>query len=1375
MSNHPAKTLQALAPDERLVVEMLSVFSNGEPISMLTRALAKVGHRVSGRSPKNGDILPIVQSLTKRGVVDDDGGIATAGLAHLAMLALAREGRLERMAAVARELRPARGTGGSVTTWALALRELRIDLYARRWDTARPLLGEFPRHIFSDVCCPFDGGWIAELPADIRSHALAGIVEAATAQLEPAAAALAMLEAEPALTAGEARILVEKLVLCGRLDDAEHRLGQHASIEADVGRAWVAFLRGRTREAIEGYEAALKVVAKMAGKRNAYFPDRAGLFFVVALIAEGSAASLARATELTKLGRAAKLPFVDCNAMLSEFLDVLAGRREHEDLLYITKSYGLARQDPLEILLQAAAALWVRVKPPKELTGELEKRRAAAAAAGLHWYAAQAADVLNGFAGLALRPAGKATPGGVGDGLVGVRLAAIVSPRERWADALDTLLGIASPSTKTASAPDTESDRRLAWIVRTSEYGGRLGLEPREQTLTKGGWSKGKPVALKRLFEGARQLGFLSSADLVACAAIESETTYEHYGRYPRVHYSVDVPRALRALAGSANLLIEVSDGVFDACEVRQAVPRLEVAREGGHLVLALVPRPANDEEVVTVVATGPRTVDVVEFAPIHHAIAQALGRKPLEVPLSGEARLRAVMGALSGRIAVHAELSDNDAAPSAPGDSRPRFLLRVLGDGLLVSAHVRPLGKEGPLARPGHGGATLLAQVAGQRASATRDLAEERRRFDHALAASPVLAAHQGAPADFTLPEREGAFAALLELRALGNDVAIEWPAGGELQVSDALTSASLRLAVTGDVGTFLLRGALAIPGGKEVELTDLIDYLSASPGRFFRLSGDEAYFALTAELRTRLDEMLAISDRSARGLRIHALAVPLMANLLASSPVGVTLKACAAWQRQVERFAVVGIEPAVPSTLRAELRPYQVEGFRWLVRLSQWGAGGCLADDMGLGKTVQAVALLLHRAAEGPALVVAPTSVVPTWVDEVRRFAPTLRVRTFAGPARAKDLSDLGPFDLLVTSYALLQVDIDVLAKVEFATAVLDEAQVIKNADTKRARAAGRLKAKLRVATTGTPIENRLADLHSIFAFINPDLLGSADSFQARFARPIERAQDAHARDRLRRLVAPFILRRTKTQVLPELPARTEVTLRVPLELEETALYEAIRSEALAGLAGGDAPPGRMQLLAAILRLRRAASNARLVLPESEAPSAKLAALGEILDDLLPNQHKVLVFSQFVGHLALVKQLLDQRGVSHQYLDGNTPMGARKVAVDAFQAGQGDVFLISLKAGGVGLNLTAADYVVHMDPWWNPAVEDQASDRAHRIGQSRPVTIYRLVAQNTIEDRILALHHRKRELAAGILAGSDVAGTMSETELLALIRDPQ
>ena len=1219
----PAVALSALTPSDRMVVELVAVFSDTETPSSITRALGKLGHRIGRRAPRNDDVVPILKSLKERRFLVGAQDVAVPEmLAHHAMLGAAREGRLERMAAIVRDIRPARKAPDQpFSSWVLAVRELRIELYAKRWDALRTLAGRLPRHIFHDVCRPLDRAWIAEMPADLRSHALAGIVETATTRLAPVDEAFAMLEAEPALTEPEHRILVEQLVLRGRLDDAERRLSGRRSIEADGGRALLTVVRGRIAEAITAYEAALAILQKMAGQQAATFPDRAGLFFVVALLAEGSPASLARAAALAGAVKSSHA-LHQGHAMLAEVVSVMARRAEPETLVFITSEEKVEKRDPIELLLQAAAALWVQAELPHGARFELETRRARAEAAGLRWYAAQAADLLAALAG---------KPPGARPEIDGACLASLVSPRERWADTLGTLLEIAAaqkPASPAASAPREEANRRLAWIVRKHPYG--IVLEPREQTRTRGGWSKGKPVAFKRLAEEASQLGFLTSADLAACATIQGTTTYEYFGRYPRVNYEIDDARALLALAGSANVVVEVSEGSFEPCEIRQAAPRLEVKKDGGRLSLSLVPRPNRDEETLTIVDGGLRAVEIVAFAPIHHAIARALGAKPLDVPSSGEAQLRAALHALSGRVAVQADLEiDAGDAEAVCGHSRPCFLLRALGDGLSVAAHVRPFGAEGPVARPGRGGATFLAQVSGHTARAVRDLAEETRRLEGALAACPVLSACRSADADFVLPDRDRALEAILELRALGSEVAVEWPDGEALEVSDATGLERLRWEITSDAGSFVARATLLIPDHADLELADLADYLSASPGRFLRLAGEPRYLALTADLRTRLDEILGLGERSGRALRIHPLAAPLVADLLGSSRV----EADPGWQAQVARFAASGAEAAVPSTLRGELRPYQLDGFRWLERLGRWGAGGCLADDMGLGKTIQAIALLLHRAPEGPALVVAPTSVVPNWVDEVQRFAPTLRVRTFAGPARAKDLEGLGPFDVLVTSYSLLQLDIDALAKIELATVVLDEAQIIKNAETKRARAAGRLRARLRVATTGTPIENRLDDLHSIFSFLNPGLLGTPQGFQARFARPIERERDPRARSLLRRLIAPFVLRRSKTQVLPELPARTEVTLRVPLEVEEMALYEVIREEALAQLArdvpgGRSKGPGRIQILAAIMRLRQAASNARLVLPEAKAPSAKLAALGELLDDLLPNQHKLLVF---------------------------------------------------------------------------------------------------------------------------------------------------
>lgn len=283
----------------------------------------------------------------------------------------------------------------------------------------------------------------------------------------------------------------------------------------------------------------------------------------------------------------------------------------------------------------------------------------------------------------------------------------------------------------------------------------------------------------------------------------------------------------------------------------------------------------------------------------------------------------------------------------------------------------------------------------------------------------------------------------------------------------------------------------------------------------------------------------------------------------------------------------------------------------------------------------------------------------------------------------------------------------------------------------------------------------------------------MGSLDSFNERFANAIERNQSKPARNQLKRLIQPFLLRRTKNQVLKELPARTEILLQVELSPDEMAFYEALRRQAIASLENNEDKAGtkHLKVLAAIMRLRRACCNPSLIMPDSPVKSSKLETFGEVLTELLENRHKALVFSQFVDHLTIIRNYLDQQKINYQYLDGSTPIKERKKRVDAFQSGEGDVFLISLKAGGTGLNLTAADYVIHMDPWWNPAVEDQASDRAHRIGQQRPVTIYRLVAKNTIEEKIVDLHHQKRDLADSLLEGTDMSGKVSTDQLLQLI----
>lgn len=315
--------------------------------------------------------------------------------------------------------------------------------------------------------------------------------------------------------------------------------------------------------------------------------------------------------------------------------------------------------------------------------------------------------------------------------------------------------------------------------------------------------------------------------------------------------------------------------------------------------------------------------------------------------------------------------------------------------------------------------------------------------------------------------------------------------------------------------------------------------------------------------------------------------------------------------------------------------------------------------------------------------------------------------------------------------------------------------------------------LQAKFKLITTGTPIENHLGELWNLFHFINPGLLGSLSHFNEHFAVPIERYGDREARLRLKNLIRPFMLRRIKSEVLEELPSRTEVTLNVDMSLEETNFYEALRQNAIDMLESNREKKGRhLQILTEIMRLRQACCNPRLIDADSSIESSKLAVFAEVVGELLESNHKALIFSQFIGHLSIIRKYLDEKKIHYQYLDGATPTRQRKIRVDAFQAGEGDLFLISLKAGGLGLNLTAADYVIHMDPWWNPAIEDQASDRAYRIGQTRPVTIYRLVCRNSIEEKIIKLHQEKRDLASSLLEGTDMSAKMSSDDLLELIK---
>ncbi len=459
------------------------------------------------------------------------------------------------------------------------------------------------------------------------------------------------------------------------------------------------------------------------------------------------------------------------------------------------------------------------------------------------------------------------------------------------------------------------------------------------------------------------------------------------------------------------------------------------------------------------------------------------------------------------------------------------------------------------------------------------------------------------------------------------------------------------------------------------------------------------------------------------------------------------------------------------LPDALGAPLRPYQEQGYRWMRAMGRLELGCILADDMGLGKTVQALAVLLaarERGEAGPNLVVAPTSVVANWEAEARKFTPVLRVLRHHGADRR--VEEITHYDLVVTSYAVLRLDIEELGGLDWNYAILDESQAIKNAATQTARAVRKLKARHRLTLTGTPLENHLGELWSQFQFLNPGLLGSQRRFTKTFARPIARG-DAEAREALRRRIRPFILRRLKSEVAQDLPPKAEHVVLCEMGEAQAHLYrsilEASRDRVLGEVKSRGVQGARLSVLEALLRLRQVCCHPQ-VLPGDlggGVPSAKFEVFGDFVREVIEEGHRVLVFSQFVKVLEVLRGWFEGEGIRHLYMDGRTRNREEKVR--EFQEDESyGAFLVSLKTGGVGLNLTGADYVILYDPWWNPAVETQATDRAHRIGQTRKVFSYKLVTRGTVEEKMLLLQERKRELTDDLIRSgeSPLAGLTEE-----------
>ena len=1220
----------------------------------------------------------------------------------------------------------------------------------------------------------FDGGLFERITPEWRwnlaSTAVGSVCLAWRLDLLPVCQwALAQLDTAPGDLPAHLRLqLAELLLHRGEGERVEQVLaGDHGGL-ADALRAAVRVQQGRWAEAQAGFEAAFKKRQLETGVRKRLLPDTVSWLYPLALLAQQTPKHLELARKFC-LGESGSRnpglhdPWGAWVHAISVRLGDATLDRSALDLRSVPGRY-LDRTDVWRCLLRA----WLgpetmgktgarRAFVPREHA--LTALRQRLHACGFAWLDAQVVAAEGVFAG------GEAPPSFFVAGGV-----------EGWRTVLTSLQALGAEST---AAGDAKAGR-LLWAISLDRTGALVDIEPLEQKRNLRGWSKPKALPLAKLAGNEK----LEPWDARVARAIRKD-------RIRARRYTLDRAAAIVALIGHPAVVFAGAPETM--VDVVEGAPELEVVREGERYAIRVTPaaraEPEEDDAFafavdddddekrarqalrsITVVRDSPQRLRVIRLTPAQRRAAQLLAGR-FSVPASAQAELQQTLQSLAGHFQIQSDHAE--AAREIAAESRLRAELAPSGESLTLRLVVAPLGPDGPRLMPGAGRARVMAAVRGESIGTQRDLAAEQAHLDAVLAAFEFLdpPGRGDVTCEWLVENPDHALDMVERLPQLPGVHSVDWPRGKPVRVI-TVGSAGVTLRVKTERDWFKLQGQAKLDEGLVFELEALV--AAAGSGSRFVPMGKGVYAALTRELRDKLTELAAVAETHGGDLRVPQVAAAWLDDVLE----GVAAQFDAGFQDKVERLrAAQEVEPVLPGGLQTELRPYQEDGFAWATRLAQAGFGACLADDMGLGKTIQTLAVLLARAAGGPALVIAPTSVCGNWLAETRRFAPTLNVLMFGEGDRAAQIEAAGPRDVVIASYTLMQQAQEAFAAKTWHTLVADEAQAVKNAAAKRSLALFELPADFRIALSGTPIENRLAELWSIMRFCNPGLLGTLSRFNERFAAPIERNRDRDAQRMLRRLIAPFVLRRTKAEVLQDLPPRTELILTITPEPAEAAHYEALRRTAVAtaetAAASEQGGQAHLHILAQLTKLRRAACDPRLVSPRLGIVGAKVRAFADLAAELVANGHKALVFSQFVDFLTILRAPLDEAGIRYQYLDGATRAEERTRRVVAFQAGEGDLFLISLKAGGYGLNLTAADYVVITDPWWNPAAEDQAMGRAHRIGQLRPVTVYRLVGKGTLEERIVELHHDKRALADGVLAESgETAVVPSTAELISLMR---
>ena len=944
-----------------------------------------------------------------------------------------------------------------------------------------------------------------------------------------------------------------------------------------------------------------------------------------------------------------------------------------------------------------------------------------------------------------------------------------VPRKEPWALALSSLTEFVSSSQGNPVPTEQRIEKRIIyfvnekWITAIVEQSRKAGTEE---------WSKGTLLARPIFLRGGYDS--MDMTDLKLSRALGNKVI-----DIPDINIIVPI------MAGTGRLFTGLHTRLpLTPVEIEEQAPFLNFTSKGGSIVASSNVRRTQDKAIPPIsVFRNNGKYFVIRANPVQRDIIA----KVLEVgsfPAVALGEIRRIISSLEGILEVRSSLAGVAVIPTMRGSARLCLRIAPLPDelqGYRMEMSAAPY-EEGKLrCVPGQGAEDVYDDTSGEARFIRRDLQAE---FDNFVEFREYLEAE-------VTPEFDGQDAcslyaneSLLKVLTWAYDhrdkCFVEWPEGRALRFRGDIRSTDVDITVKSDIRWFAVEGQVNV-GEDKYDLKELLMAMRASEVKGFVKLGDKDYVRMTKTLQRHLEaleDMLSI--RAGRGKVVPVYRVGHLARVLGEEG-GLRGTMDEDFKRLLNRMQeAYDSVPEPPTGLRATLRDYQKEGYVWMKRLDAWGAGACLADDMGLGKTVQSLAFLLSKAADGPSLVVAPKSVVPNWDLECARFAPGLRVTVLNEVSNREDcIAAAGPGDLILTTYGVLGTASGLLASKQWNVVCLDEAHQIKNRNTRVSAAAMDLHAGSRLILTGTPLQNHLGELWNLFQFINPGLLGEWTDFKYKY---MHGNLDEEHRDMLRDLVQPFILRRTKEEVLDELPEKIVYEQMVELSPEEMQIYEATRKyveDHLSKKAGGNREKQadgqehvKIEFFAELTKLRLCACSASLAYDDWQRESSKTEALLGLIGQISAVEgNSVLVFSQFTSYLAQVKAALDRKGLRYLYLDGQTELDERRTLVEQFQNGDCPLFIASLKAGSLGLNLTAANYVIILDPWWNPAIENQAMDRAHRIGQRRTVTVIRLIAMHTIEEKILRLHETKQKLSDDMLDGTAYSGSLTMDDVLEMV----